>query len=128
MKRITYVEIAGKNCPLLFSLGAAKKMADKFGSLEKAFSGISSAKETTGTVIDAIIFTLVTMNDQALQYLRIFENEEGERINEEALYASLTVNEIARLASAISTCLEASQKKEIETKANPKNADAPEVI
>ena len=35
MSRITFVTIAGKNYPMSFSLGASKKIIEKYGGVEK---------------------------------------------------------------------------------------------
>ena len=52
MNRIVYTKIAGKNYPMSFSLGAAKKIAEKFGSTQKA---MEKMKKAGGNEIDILI-------------------------------------------------------------------------
>ena len=41
MSRLTYIRIAGKNYPMSFSLGASKKLIEKFGGVERIQTELS---------------------------------------------------------------------------------------
>ena len=45
MSRITFVTIAGKNYPMSFSLGASKKIIEKYGGAEKMKTALEKAKD-----------------------------------------------------------------------------------
>ena len=53
MERLTYVNIAGKNYPMSFSLQAMRLLAKKAGTVEKAVDKIQS-KEMTEEAITMI--------------------------------------------------------------------------
>lgn len=128
MNRIVKIEIAGREYPLSFSLGAAKKIAAKYGSLEKAFNKIAEAKETTGESIEILIFILTVLIKQGCDYMRIFEDTNIEPITEEECETAIEISDISRIAEVIINSINSSQGKEIETKTTPKNAKAPKAI
>lgn len=128
MNRIVEIEIAGKKYPLSFSLGAAKKIANKYGSLEKAFNKMTTAKETTSEMLESLVFILSVLIKQGCDYMRIFEGAEIKPISEEEIENVISISDIERIANAVIAAMNSSQKKEIETKVNPKNAKAPKAI
>ena len=47
MGKINYIEIAGKEYPMSFSMMAAKKIAEKYGSLEKALNEVKQQQKAS---------------------------------------------------------------------------------
>lgn len=131
MNRIMTIEIAGKTYPLSFSLGAIKKIASKYGSLEKAFNTMANSKELTVQSISCLTFVLSVLISQGCAYIKTFEADlpktvETTPITAEEIETVTNMTDIQRLADAIMDGMKESEKKEIETKA--KNARAPKAI
>ena len=70
MNRIVYTKIAGKNYPMSFSLGAAKKIGEKFGTTQKA---MEKMKKAGGNEIDILIDMLALLISQGCAYKNYFE-------------------------------------------------------
>ena len=128
MNRIINVAIAGKEYPLSFSLGAAKKIANKYGSLEKAFAGISAEEEMTSNMLETFIFILETLIKQGCEYERMFDDKEIKPITAVEIENVINVSDIEQVTGTIIEALSSSQQKEIETKTEQKNVKAPKAI
>jgi hypothetical protein len=133
MNRIITADIAGKTYPLCFSLGAAKKIADKFGSLETMFDLLTESKDTTAGTIEAVTYTLAVFAEQGCEYLKMsgeeIEGVETTPITQEEIETLIDFSGTAELAESILKAIKKSQEKEIETKSQAgKNAKAPEAI
>lgn len=73
MAKIEYIEIAGKEYPMSFSLGASKKIAKKFGSVEKMGDLLARSEEVTEQTIDSLVFVLELLICQGCAYKNFFE-------------------------------------------------------
>lgn len=74
MDRCTYVNIAGKNYPMSFSLGAAKRIISKFGSVEKLMKSLEK-KGDDFQKIDIAVDLLETLISQGCAYKNYFEKD-----------------------------------------------------
>lgn len=131
MNRITTIEIAGKTYPLSFSLGAIKKIASEYGSLEKAFNVMTNTKELTEQSIGCLTFILSVLISQGCAYIKTFEADlpktvETTPITAEEIETAVNMADIQKIADTIMGGIKTSQKKEVETKT--KNARAPKAI
>lgn len=130
MKRDVYIEIAGKNYPMRFSLGATKAIEKKYGSLEKMQAKINTEEEA----VDAIVFLMELLIKQGCAYKNIFEKNEPipedapaidgkyEALNTEELLVSMEVSKMGIYKDRIYETILKGGKKEIEAKSE-KNAE-----
>ena len=136
MNRIVYTKIAGKNYPMSFSLGAAKKIAEKFGSTQKA---MEKMKKAGGNEIDILIDMLALLISQGCAYKNYFESDipapddapviDGKwtPLPREVIEIAIDVTEVEEIVNKISECINIGSKKEVEAKQTGKNAEATQV-
>lgn len=136
MNRIVYTKIAGKNYPMSFSLGAAKKIAEKFGSTQKA---MDKMKKAGGNEIDILIDMLALLISQGCAYKNYFEADipapddapliDGKwtPLPREVIEIAIDVTEVEEIVDKISECINTGSKKEVEAKQTGKNAEAAQV-
>lgn len=74
MDRLTYINVAGKNYPMSFSLQAMKILAKKSGSVGNAISKITD-KELDADTIDMITEVLEMLITQGCAYKNYFEKD-----------------------------------------------------
>lgn len=128
--RINFVDIAGTKYPLTFSLGAAKAISRKYGSLEKMFEKLQNAEDTFEQ-LDAVIFVLETLIRQGCAYLNKFEknvpvHEEGtsfngekfEPVTAEELEVGINIFDMSGIVEAISTAIRGSSDTTVEVESN----------
>ena len=125
MNRIVYTKIAGKNYPMSFSLGAAKKIAEKFGSTQKA---MEKMKKAGGNEIDILIDMLALLISQGCAYKNYFEadipapddapviNGKWTPLPREVIEIAIDVTEVEEIVDKISECINTGSKKEVEAK------------
>lgn len=132
MSRIVYVKIAGKDYPMSFSLGASKKIMEKYGGAEKMKASLDKAKDAKK--IDMVTELLELLIAQGCAYKNYFEKDipvpdnapviEGKwtPLPREAIEIAVGVYDVEELSDKIAECVSAGSKKEVETKAIGKNA------
>lgn len=132
MGRIVNVMIAGKSYPMSFSLGASKKIIEKYGSAEKMKSSLDKAKDTQK--IDMVTELLELLIAQGCAYKNYFEKDmpapenapiiEGKwtPITKDVLEIAVGVYDVEELSEKITECIGKGSKKEVETKSEGKNA------
>ena len=132
MSRIVYVEIVGKQYPMSFSLGASKKMIEKFGSVSKMEDYLKRPGKDVEK-IDTILDMLELLIAQGCAYKNHFEQDipapndapiiEGKwtPLPKEALSIGINVIDIDKLADKIKECVTNGGKKEVELKTEGKN-------
>ena len=133
MSRITFVTIAGKNYPMSFSLGASKKIIEKYGGAEKMKTAHEKAKDAQK--IDMITELLELLIAQGCAYKNYFEKDipapdnspvvDGKwaPLPREALEIAVGVYDVKELSDKILECVGNGSKKEIELKTEGKNAN-----
>lgn len=136
MNRIVYVKIAGKNYPMSFSLGAAKKIAEKFGSTQKA---MEKMKKAGGNEIDILIDMLALLISQGCAYKNYFEADipapgdapvidgKWKPLPREVIEIAIDVTDVEEIVDKISECINTGSKKEVEAKQTGKNVEAAQV-
>lgn len=136
MGKITYMEIAGKNYPMSFSLMAATKIAEKHGSLEKALSEVGG--EATPKNIETLVDIIELLISQGCAFKNYFERDvpapgnapiidgKWEPLPREALNIAITIADLDELTDKIYECIGQGKKKEVEAQEiePSKNADA----
>lgn len=142
MAKITFVKINGKNYPMSFSLGASKKLMQKYGSLDGLRRAISAEeKDEAGEEddvkteqLDVVMEILEILIAQGCGYKNFFEKDlptpEGAPIvdgkwmpiTKEGMEYAVDVSDMEELVLKIEQCISASSKKTVEGKATGKNA------
>lgn len=136
MGKINYIEIAGKEYPMSFSMMAAKKIAEKHGSLEKALNEVQG--ETTTKGIDTLTDIIELLIAQGCAYKNCFEKDipapenapvidgKWEPMPREVLDIALTIADLPELTEKLYECIGVGKQKEIEASEveGRKNADA----
>lgn len=135
MSRLTYVKIAGKNYPMSFSLGASKKLIEKFGGVERIQAELSKPGKDLEK-LDLVIYVLSLLISQGCAYKNYFEKDmpvpedspviDGKwtPIPQEVLEIAVQMQDMSELTEKISACISQSNKKEVEAKPAGKNAKA----
>lgn len=135
MSRLTYVKIAGKNYPMSFSLGASKKLIEKFGGVERIQAELSKPGKDLEK-LDLVIYVLSLLISQGCAYKNYFEKDmpvpedspviDGKwtPIPQEVLEIAVQMQDMGELTEKISACISRSNKKEVEAKPAGKNAKA----
>lgn len=133
MGKITYMEIVGKNYPMSFSLMATKKIAEKYGSLEKALNEVKG--ETTPESIETLTDIVELLISQGCAFKNYFEKdvpapENAPIINgkwaplpREALDIAITLADMNELTDKIYECIGVGKQKEVEAQDTEKNAE-----
>lgn len=151
MERCVFVEIAGKQYPMSFSLGATKKIIGKFGSTQnmmkelKATQGegpedqeknIELLERDSLEALETISFILEILIAQGCAYKNYFEKdlpvpadapvENGKWIPlpKEALDIAIQIADTKKIVEKISECVKQGSKKKMEAKAAGKNQKA----
>lgn len=133
MNRVTYINIAGKNYPLIFSLAAAKALTERFGDLSKMDEVLKFEKIDFET-LDAVAWTLTVLIKQGVAYMNEFHSNipvPENAAHENGAYIDIEQEELEKhigfkstiYIDAIYDALIASQQTEIET--DSKNVEAP---
>ncbi len=131
MKKTVYLNLAGKNYPLNFSLGACKVIAKELGGIEK-LEGLADGGLSEET-IDKIVMVLQVLIAQGCAYKNMFEIDAGmpidvehpatgedgrfKALKKEELEMVVGFEDISAIITAINECVTGSAKTEIETKA-----------
>ncbi len=153
MERCIFVEIAGKQYPMSFSLGATKKIIGKFGSTQNMMKKLKKVQKPDNPedqeeknmefserdsleALETISFILEVLIAQGCAYKNYFEKdlpvpvnapvEDGKWIPlpKEALDIAIQVADTKEIVGKISECVHQGSKKKVEAKAAGKNQKA----
>lgn len=131
MSKIVYVEIAGTNYPMRFSISAAKAISERFGSLDKM--GDILGDGVTSSALDSILWIVELLIKQGCAYANLFEknmvvpdrapvkNGKWEPIDAETLAIALDVKDIATLTEKIYQTIGVGQEQTVEAEPKEKN-------
>lgn len=126
---LTMIKIAGKEYPMSFSVMAAKKIAEKFGSTDKALEKINAEADTMGSamnIMDAMLDMLEILISQGCAYKNYFERDlpvprnapviEGKwtPLPREALEVALGIMNLGDVAEKIGECISGGKTKGVE--------------
>lgn len=135
MDRCIYINLAGKNYPLSFSLGAAKKLIQKYGSIEKMKASIKKEGDDVEK-LETVIWMVELLIAQGCAYKNYFEKDmpapenapiiEGKwaPIPKEAIEIAIQISDTKEITEKIEECINKGTKKKVEAKAERKNAKA----
>lgn len=73
MSKMTYIEIAGREYPMHFSIAAAKEITERFGDLEKMADAFSSG--ITGDTLQNILWMIELLIKQGCAYKNLFDQD-----------------------------------------------------
>lgn len=148
MERCVFVEIAGKQYPMSFSLGATKKIIGKFGSTQNMMKNLKKTQKKGNEenmelsdrdsleALETISFILEILIAQGCAYKNYFEKDLPAPVNapiedgkwiplpKEALDIAIQIADTKRIVEKISECVNQGSKKKIEAKAAGKNPKA----
>lgn len=134
MGKITYIKIAGRNYPMSFSLGASKKIMQRYGSAKKMSASLSSETDDTKK-IDMVVWILSLLISQGCAYKNYFEKDvpapedapiiDGKwvPVDQNVLEYAIDIAEIEEVTKKIEECISGGSKKNVEVKPG-KNAKA----
>lgn len=133
MNRVTYMELAGRKYPLVFSLGAAKEIAKRCGNLEE-FEKILKVDVLDVETMDTLGYVLAVLAKQGCAYKNKFEKDippEPGAYMEDGKYVAPSQEEIEmcvglnpeQMITPILEALAKSTETELETES--KNEKAP---
>lgn len=137
MNRITYVKIAGKSYPMSFSLGASKKIIEKYGSAQKMQTTMKKSDDVEKLSIVTDMLALLIA--QGCAYKNYFEKDipapddapiiDGKwtPLPAEVIEIALGVMDVAEVTQKIEECISIGSKKEVEGRPEGKNASAAQV-
>lgn len=126
MNRITCVEIAGKEYPMSFSLMATKKIAGKYGSVEKMLDALNTKDGIKEKTIEEITDLLELLIAQGCAYKNYFEKDVPTKekdpvvdgkwtpLPREALEIAIGIGDLEEIAGRIEECVTKSKKKEVK--------------
>lgn len=132
MSKTSYIEIAGKQYPLRFGIGAAKAMSEKFGSMEKMLESLTGRPENE--IMDILIWMIEALIRQGCAYKNIFESDlpipenapvkDGKYIplTAEEIEVGLEISDIGVLKNEIFSAFKLGNIPTIETKSKGKDA------
>ena len=148
MERCVFVEIAGKQYPMSFSLGATKKIIGKFGSTQNMMKKLKKDQEKGNEenmklsdrdsleALETISFILEILIAQGCAYKNYFEKDLPAPVNapiedgkwiplpKEALDIAIQIADTKKIVEKISECVNQGSKKKVEAKAAGKNPKA----
>lgn len=133
MGKCVFVTIGGKEYPMAFSLGAVKRMGEKFGGFKKMES-LTTDKMDDLKKLDAIFDILEITIAQGCAYKNVFEKDLPKNENsviEDGKYIPITraemeiavsPDEVEGIAEKIQECFSQGSKKTVDLKIDKKNA------
>ena len=133
MAKITYITIVGKDYPMSFSLGAAKKIMEKYGGTGKLMKKMDESESDTEK-LEMISDILALLIAQGCAYKNYFEADipapdnapvvDGKwtPIPKDIIDIALGVYDSEAMVKSINECISAGSKKDLSTKPTSKNA------
>lgn len=133
MGRLTYINIAGKDYPMSFSLMASKKIAEKYGSIDKVLDVFSSG-EITAEALEGITFILELLITQGCAYKNYFEKDvpvpdnapvidgKWEPLPKEALEVAIGLSDMETISEKLSECINGGRDREVAESAKKAKA------
>lgn len=134
MGKITYIKIAGRSYPMSFSLGASKKIIQRYGSSQKMNAALQEEGDESKK-IDMVVWILSLLIAQGCAYKNYFEADipapedapviDGKwvPVDQNVLEYAIDIAEIEEVTKKIEECIGGGSKKNVEAKPG-KNAKA----
>ena len=128
MDRTTYIEIAGKQYPMRFSVGASIAITKKFGTMQKMADNLKSEDGVDeAKTFETIIWMTETLIRQGCAYKNLFESDlpipEGAPVENgkympitaEKLEIGIDVADLGEITKKIFATIGSGERKEIQT-------------
>lgn len=131
MCKTVYIEVAGKEYPMRFSIAAAKAISEKFGSLDNLSEALSGAGEAE--TLDNVLWVVALLIQQGCAYKNLFEKdqpvpenapvEKGKYValDKEQLEVGLDILSLRDLQGKIYQTVGTGQQQTVETQTDEKN-------
>ena len=131
MSKTVYIEVAGKEYPMRFSIAAAEAISEKFGSLDKLSEALSGAGEAD--TLDNVLWVVALLIQQGCAYKNLFEKdqpvpenapvEKGKYVplDKEQLEVGLDILSLRDLQGKIYQTVGTGQRQTVETQTDKKN-------
>lgn len=131
MCKTVYIEVAGKEYPMRFSIAAAKAISEKFGSLDNLSEALSGAGEAE--TLDNVLWVVALLIQQGCAYKNLFEKdqpvpenapvENGKYValDKEQLEVGLDILSLRDLQGKIYQTVGTGQQQTVETQTDEKN-------
>lgn len=131
MDRTVYINIAGKEYPMRFSLGASMAIANKFGSLKKMQQELMNS-ENEAKALETMSYILSALIKQGCAYKNLFEQDipvqsnanirDGKYIalEQEAVEAGLEMWEMEEATKKIFEVIAKGNEREVNAKVKEK--------
>ena len=125
MNRISYIDIAGKKCPMNFSLGAVTEVSQRYGGLEEmqaAFSGID--KKPMHEALADLLWILSVLLKYGAKYAELTGTGDGQAYSAEDLAVLFGVEDAGTLSQALTAAMNLGATTTLEVEDEPKNGEA----
>ena len=131
MGKITYIKIAGRSYPMSFSLGASKKIIQRYGSSQKMNAALKEEGDESKK-IDMVVWILSLLIAQGCAYKNYFEKDipapedapviDGKwvPVDQNVLEYAIDIAEIEEVTKKIEECIGGGSKKNVEAKPGKK--------
>ena len=125
MGKITYIKIAGRSYPMSFSLGASKKIIQRYGSSQKMNAALKEEGDESKK-IDMVVWILSLLIAQGCAYKNYFEKDipapedapviDGKwvPVDQNVLEYAIDIAEIEEVTKKIEECIGGGSKKNVE--------------
>lgn len=134
MSKITYITLAGKDYPMSFSLGATKRLIQRYGSVEKMQERIKK-EGNEADKLEAIVEILALLISQGCAYKNFFEkdlpapenapiiNGKWEPLPTEVIEVAVDIFDAEDMVAKIVECISGGSKKDVEAKPDKKMSE-----
>lgn len=122
MKRLEYVELAGKKYPLNLSVKATRLLSDKFGGIEKVGDVINAGD--IAEALETLAFILWTLIDQGCAYCKLTGEDAPDKLSEADIHVLLSPSDVPRVQGAVMAAMTAGAAREVEAEGETKNGEA----
>lgn len=134
MSKITYITLAGKDYPMSFSLGATRRLIQRYGSVEKMQERIKK-EGNEADKLEAIVEILTLLISQGCAYKNFFEkdlpapenapiiNGKWEPLPAEVIEVAVDIFDAEDMVAKIVECISGGSKKDVEAKPDKKMSE-----
>lgn len=120
--RITEIEIAGKQYPVNFSMKAAKKFIERYGSVEDVWRKINEMNQMEK--LDEVNWILALLIEQGCAYMKLMEGRDILPPEPDELEILLGIVDFAKMSDVIQAAILAGAAPEVEVELKKKAAAA----
>ena len=125
MNRISYIDIAGKKCPMNFSLGAVEEIGQRYGGLEEMQAAFSDFdKKPMHEALGDLLWLLSVLLKYGAKYAELTENGDGKAYSAEDLAVLFGVEDAGTLSQALTAAMNLGATTTLEVEDEPKNGEA----